>query len=197
VTAEHPRVSYPSTAGDEIVLRLATTADLLIVCDFEGTLAELCGDGAIPVDGSMRVVSELATLPRTSVAIIAHDSVAHLRIGDSDGLGEAVTVIERSVPAALNDGSKAAMPGVFPRKDLAIDGLLTNHSPSLIFYAGDDETDELVFAALGADDIGCKIGPGATSAAMRLPSSVELVSFLESVLKCRRRQSVAFLTQKL
>ena len=180
------RVSDPSTEDDEIFQRLVTAPDLLVVCDFEGTLADLCGDGAVPIDGSMRVVSDLAALPKTSVAIIAHDSVAHLRAGGRDGLSDLVTIIERCTVEDLDDDTEASRSFQSPRKDLAVDALLAECSPSLIFFAGDDESDEPVFAALGIDDISCKIGDGATCATMRMRRPVDLIVFLQRVLNQRR-----------
>jgi len=186
VTRIPSRSTTRSAASDEIIERLVTTSELLIVCDFEGTLANLTDCRALAVDGSMRVITALATLPRTSVAIISQDSVANLRTGGRDGLGENVTVIARCTSENLVDGAQARTPPVMPRKDLAIDGLLAQYSPSLIFFAGDDESDEPVFAALGIDDVGCKIGDGATSATFRLQNPLELVDFLECVLQQRR-----------
>ena len=175
-----------SSADDEIVQQLARAADLLVVCDFEGTLTNRDGDWRTPVDGSLPVVSGLAALPRTSVAIIAHDSVARLRLRGGDRLSDLVTLIERDGDEGFDGVGPSRQ---VPRKDLVLDALLVSNSPSVIFFAGDDDSDEPVFAALGIDDIGCKIGEGDTYATMRVRSPAELVAFLERV-RLRRQEPI-------
>ena len=187
------RNAYRSTAHDETVHRVVTTPDLLVVCDLEGTLADLTPRGALPTEGALRVLSDLAALPRTLVAIIAHEGMPHLRTGGVEGIDERVMVIVRAAPPSVDDGIETSTPATPERKDLAIDSLLADCSPSLIFFAGDDESDEPVFAALGIDDIGCKIGGGITSANLRLRSPAELVAFLERVAQQRRSMSAVVL----
>ena len=182
MTEVRRRVTQPPAPSDDATRQLASTGELLIVCDFEGTLADRCESGVDAVDGSMQVISRLASLPNTSVALIADDSAAHLR---EIGLEATVTVIERCPPVGYDDAADSA-PRLPPRKDLALESLLTDYAPSLIFFAGDDETDEPVFAALGIEDIGCKVGDAPTKATMQVQSPIELVSFLEGVLRRRR-----------
>ena len=40
--------------------------------------------------------------------------------------------------------------------------LRNRHPDSTVFYAGDDVTDEDIFADLQPGDLGCKVGAGAT-----------------------------------
>ncbi len=47
-----------------------------------------------------------------------------------------------------------------------------------VLYAGDDTTDETVFAVLGPDDVGIKVGAGATGARHRIPGPGELADCL-------------------
>jgi trehalose-6-phosphatase len=163
----------------DIVQRLAATADLLVVCDLEGTLTESAASGVAPGDGSLRLLSELASLPDTSVALIAHDPAIDQRVAESAELGASVELIRPLTQEA--DGTTREL-----RKDLVVDGLLAHHQPTLIFYAGNDDSDEVVFTALGIDDIGCKIGAGETRATLRLDDPRELVAFLARVLEARR-----------
>jgi hypothetical protein len=178
--------SIPRSIGDDdqILQRVAAAPDLLIVCDFEGTLTEADERGQRPVEGAMRLMSNLAALPQTAVAIISDGSVARSRPAALRGLDPRVTIIERCEEA--DPGTRAHAHTPAPRKDLAIDGLLTQSSPSLIFFAGDDASDEIVFTALGIDDIGCKVGSGTTNATLRMGNPKALVTFLASVLRRRR-----------
>jgi trehalose 6-phosphate synthase/phosphatase len=52
-----------------------------------------------------------------------------------------------------------------------------------IFAAGDDTTDEDLFAALPADAMSVKVGPGATLARTRLPTPSSLVKLLEDLAR--------------
>lgn len=49
-----------------------------------------------------------------------------------------------------------------------------------IIYIGDDTTDETVFAVLGPDDIGIKVGPGPTAARFRVANVPEVVDLLHA-----------------
>lgn len=53
---------------------------------------------------------------------------------------------------------------------------------SLLFAAGDDRTDEDLFAALPDDAISVRVGPGRTRARLRLPGPFELRSMLKALL---------------
>lgn len=48
-----------------------------------------------------------------------------------------------------------------------------------VIYIGDDTTDETVFAVLGHDDIGVKVGPGPTAARFRVPDVAAVADLLE------------------
>lgn len=51
-----------------------------------------------------------------------------------------------------------------------------------IVYVGDDQTDETVFAILGPDDVGIKVGPGSTAARFRVKNVAEVVELLEALV---------------
>lgn len=55
-----------------------------------------------------------------------------------------------------------------------------------ILYIGDDQTDETVFAVLGPDDVGVKVGPGPTAARFRVKNVAEVVELLEALALASR-----------
>ncbi len=75
---------------DDALASLARTPILLVVCDFDGTLAEIVDhpDDARPDDLAIGPLRELAALPRTYAAIISGRSLADLRtrLHDLDGV---------------------------------------------------------------------------------------------------------------
>lgn len=54
-----------------------------------------------------------------------------------------------------------------------------------VLFAGDDVTDEDAMAVLGPDDIGVKIGPGASRAGYRIDSPEQVQDLLETLLDLR------------
>jgi trehalose 6-phosphate phosphatase len=71
-------------------------------------------------------------------------------------------------------------------KPFAVDTLQHRWEPTTTIYAGDDTTDEDVFAALWPGDIGIKIGMGPTAAGYRTPSTRSFETLLVR-LAARRR----------
>lgn len=64
--------------------------------------------------------------------------------------------------------------------------ILTLRAPGeVVLYVGDDTTDETVFAVLGTDDVGVKVGPGETAARYRLPDPPAVVAFLRDLVARR------------
>jgi trehalose 6-phosphate synthase/phosphatase len=74
-------------------------------------------------------------------------------------------------------------------KGEGIEALREYYEPTSVLFMGDDVTDENGFAALaqgpGHPDVGVKVGPGATGAAVRLNSPEEVAEFLEEILADR------------
>jgi trehalose 6-phosphate synthase/phosphatase len=58
-----------------------------------------------------------------------------------------------------------------------------------VFYAGDDVTDEDAFAVLRNDDIGLKIGQGATLAGHRVRSPKEVAEVLVRIAAFRAERA--------
>jgi trehalose-6-phosphatase len=52
----------------------------------------------------------------------------------------------------------------------------------VVAFAGDDLTDEEVFAGLGPDDFGVRVGPGPTAARYRLDGPPQVLEWLSSLL---------------
>jgi trehalose 6-phosphate phosphatase len=75
-------------------------------------------------------------------------------------------------------------------KSWAIDMLRSRHPQSAVFYAGDDVTDEDIFADLRPGDLGCKVGDGETAATHRVPDPDAVVALLEHLADGRARALV-------
>ena len=73
-----------------VIERLAHAPALLIVCEFDGTIAEYVAQpsAARPVDGSLDALTRLAALPHTRVAVISGRSLQSLRAVCAAGSGE-------------------------------------------------------------------------------------------------------------
>jgi trehalose 6-phosphate phosphatase len=70
-------------------------------------------------------------------------------------------------------------------KSWAIDMLRNTHPDTPVFYAGDDVTDEDIFADLRPGDLGCKVGDGPTVAAYRVPDPDAVVAILARLVERR------------
>ncbi|MDH4115918.1 MAG: trehalose-phosphatase [Acidimicrobiia bacterium] len=66
-------------------------------------------------------------------------------------------------------------------KGLAVAELRSRCAADAVFFAGDDTTDETVFAGLGPIDVGVKVGPGPTAARFRVDGPREVVTLLEQL----------------
>jgi trehalose 6-phosphate phosphatase len=67
-------------------------------------------------------------------------------------------------------------------KGSAVDEMRQRLAADAVVYFGDDVTDESVFALLGPDDVGIKVGPGPTAAGYRVADPVEVTEVLELLL---------------
>ncbi len=115
----------------------------------------------------------------------------HVR-GAEGPVGDRVLAAVRDGPAQLP--GVIAIPGkkvlelavVKVSKGAAIQRLRAQFEPTVTAYFGDDRTDEAAFEVLGEGDIGVKVGPGPSAAAVRLATPVEVVHLLASLLQRRR-----------
>lgn len=89
-------------------------------------------------------------------------------------------------------------PGRYERGNRVIDVRLTGSTKGAavmalreagesVLFIGDDTTDESVFAVLGGDDVGVKVGAGETAAGCRLADPFAVVGFLEELVRERTR----------
>jgi trehalose-6-phosphatase len=84
-------------SADDLVDRLASASSLLVVCEFDGTIAEFAPHppAARPVEGALDILTALGSLPRTRAAIISGRSLESLRaVCDRHGENFAVCHIE-------------------------------------------------------------------------------------------------------
>jgi len=70
-------------------------------------------------------------------------------------------------------------------KDAAIAVLRETTGATAVFFAGDDVTDEDAIAHLGPDDLGVRVGPGETSARVRVADAQELAGVLSTLARMR------------
>jgi trehalose 6-phosphate phosphatase len=72
-------------------------------------------------------------------------------------------------------------------KDSAIAELRERVGATAVLFAGDDVTDEDALASLGRDDLGVRVGDGATAAAVRVPDIAALADLLTLLAAERTR----------
>jgi trehalose 6-phosphate phosphatase len=72
-------------------------------------------------------------------------------------------------------------------KATAIRTMWDESGASSIVYVGDDVTDEDVFRSLGPDDLGIRVGPGATAATRRLADPVAVTQYLAALVERLKR----------
>ena len=68
-------------------------------------------------------------------------------------------------------------------KGLVVPAVVAAHPQALIIALGDDRTDEDLFAALPADAVSVKVGPGDTRAKLRLPGVEQVRGLLRALLE--------------
>lgn len=71
-------------------------------------------------------------------------------------------------------------------KDAAVARLRELSGASAVLFAGDDLTDEDAITSLGADDLGIRVGEGATAATLRVANITELAGVLSQLAQLRR-----------
>ena len=70
-------------------------------------------------------------------------------------------------------------------KGSAIEALRRRLGADALFFAGDDVTDETVFATLRPADVGVKVGEGRTAASHRVAGPQDLSEALHTLLAAR------------
>lgn len=141
-----------------------------------------------------RLVSELQTLaeatPGARVETKPFSVAFHYRHADPERVERALAWIDDTVARRgeiwRKPGHKVVELLVLPAtKSWAIDLLRDRHPGCVVFYAGDDVTDEDVFNDLRPGDVGCKVGDGPTAAAHRVPDPDAVVELLDELARRR------------
>ena len=144
-----------------------------------------------------RLIGELEALAETTPGARVETkpfSVAfHYRNADPSRVERALTwiddAVERRDGVWRKPGHKVIELLVLPAsKSWAVDLLRERCPGSVVFYAGDDVTDEDVFADLRPGDVGCKVGDGSTAANFRVSDPDEVIALL---VELGRRRSIA------
>lgn len=115
----------------------------------------------------------------------------HVRNVADDQLGEQILEHGRAAlslvdGAYLKNGKKVLESVVvLATKGEGITELREHTSPDAVLFAGDDVTDEHGFAVLEPEDIGIKVGAGATGAGHRIPEPKDLAEVLRRIAEQR------------
>lgn len=72
-------------------------------------------------------------------------------------------------------------------KGTAVEALRSEFGADAVFFAGDDTTDEDVFAVLEVSDVGVKVGDGESGAKFRIERQADVASILERLAALRSR----------
>ena len=122
-----------------------------------------------------------ATIERKPAAVVVH----YRQVADEDRpvLLADVARIAAEHPALVVAEGKCVveLSAHAANKGQALRALRADVGADMVLFAGDDFTDEHVFAMLEPADIGIKVGAGATRAARRLGRPAEVVAVLEAL----------------
>jgi len=141
-------------------------------------LGEVLGEVADAIDHVWLEEKPAGYALHTRLATEHNSRVAHLV-----ALSEANAEIEN---LTVRHGKNVLEFSVRPTtKGEALEHLRRYVAADAVFYAGDDVTDEDAFAALTADDVGVKSGPGVTEAAFRVPGPAEIAHVLSTLATFR------------
>ncbi len=141
-------------------------------------LQEVLGEVADAIDQVWLEVKPAGFALHTRLAT-EHDSrVAHL-VALSEAQAEIDNLTVRQGKNVVEFSVRSTTKGE------ALEHLRRYTAADSVFYAGDDVTDEDAFAALVADDLGVKSGPGATEAAFRVAGPDEIALVLSTLATFR------------
>lgn len=111
--------------------------------------------------------------------------VEDLRLGDE--LLARAEAAAAGVEGAYAESGKRILEAVVVQatKGEGIERLRARTGAEVVFFAGDDVTDEHGFAVLGEGDLGVKVGDGETAAAHRIAAPADLAAVLNRILRAR------------
>jgi trehalose-phosphatase len=113
--------------------------------------------------------------------------VLHVRQADDDAGRRATRWLVDAASAAEGGHVKTghAVVELLARstsKSDAVERLRRHYGRAVVAFAGDDETDEEVFAGLRRHDFGVRVGPGVTAARYRLVGPPQVLEWLSTLL---------------
>lgn len=129
--------------------------------------------------GRVAVGTPGARLERKPFAVALHVRRADRAAGD-EALAAARAELNGARGLTMMEGHRVLEVSVRPTsKASAMADIRSTLRPATVVFVGDDRSDEGVFAGLGHDDIGVKVGPDDTIAAYRLASPAHVVVMLQ------------------
>lgn len=114
-------------------------------------------------------VAELAAIDPAAAAELLE------RVSAIDPRGARMTTGKNIIEFSVSDATKGTW----------ISAEVARQQPTRTVFLGDDTTDEDGFLALGPDDLGVKVGDGATAAALRLADTAAVGDFLTQLADAR------------
>ena len=137
------------------------------------------------------VESVVATHPGTRLEAKPAGVVLHTRTADDDVALAATESARKQLTAIagvhLKDGKRVLETSVISSdKGQGIELLRGVTGATAVVFAGDDVTDEDAIGALGPQDLGIRIGPGASRAVHRVDSPEDFTRVLEALSELRR-----------
>lgn len=115
----------------------------------------------------------------------------HTRLSEADASDEVAADIERLVTERAPQWRRRTGRDILEfawrheGKDSAVASLRDLTRATAVLFAGDDVTDEDALASLGAHDLGVRVGPGETAAAVRVADPHELAALLGALATAR------------
>lgn len=166
-----------------IELRLDSAEDAIVLDDTErarmAALSDVLDQVADSVDSVWVEEKPAGFALHTRLATEQHSRVAHL-VATTEARAEVPDLKVRSGKNVVEFSVRATTKGE------AVEHLRRYTAASAVFYAGDDVTDEDVFVALGASDLGLKSGDGVTAADHRVTGPVEVAAVLTLLAELRQ-----------
>lgn len=160
---------------------------LVLIGEHGSDRGEETGDQDQRVEEMAIFVGGLADrLVGTALEVKRHGVGFHYRRAEEGAAAEAVGSIlswaEERPEIKVTEGKKIVELSVAPYdKGDAVLGLKEGIGADRVVFFGDDTTDESVFAVLGPDDIGVKVGLGETKARYRVSDISEVIRLLEAI----------------
>jgi len=117
----------------------------------------------------------------------------HTRRADAADAAEANRLVDRIVAAEAPHWRRRTGHNIVEfafrheGKDSAVAELRARVDATAVLFAGDDVTDEDAIASLGPDDLGVRVGEGASAAAVRVPDIAALAELLSGLAAERTR----------